>query len=116
MMHRRKFLVKSSLAGSAAFIGTGSLEAVGIQMLQAKMLLNKEEYQHLTSFAKEFDSILQTHPERPLFLNKAYWVDQLVERKTTANGYEVYCKNTNGDILVLTKKGERKFVKILKEV
>ncbi len=115
-MHRRKFLVKSSLAGSAAFIGTGSLEAVGIQMLHAKMLLNKEEYQHLTSFAKEFDAILKTQAERPLFMNKVYWIDQLVERRTIENGYEVCCKNVNGQYLVLIKKGKNKYVKVLKEI
>lgn len=116
MMQRRKFIVNSSLAGSAAFLGAGSLEAMGIHQLNAKMLLSKEEYQHLASFAKQYNAILQELPERPLFMNKIYWIDELIDRKVSKQGYEVCCRNTSGEYLVLKKTGDLKFVKILKEI
>lgn len=116
MMQRRKFIINSSLAGSAAFLGAGSLEAMGLHLLNAKMLLSKEEYQHLTAFAKEYDAILKSHPERPLFLNKVYAIEGLIDRKVSKNGYEVSCRNTNGQYLVLKKIGDKKYVKILNEI
>lgn len=115
-MQRRKFIIHSSLAGSAAFLGAGSLEAMGIHQLNAKMLLSKEEYQHLAAFAKEYDAELKGHSERPLFMNKVYWIDQLVDRQVSSKGYEVCCRNTDGQYLVLKKQGDKKYVKILKEI
>jgi hypothetical protein len=115
-MQRRKFIIHSSLASSVAFFGGGSLEAMGIHLLNAKMLLRKEEYQHLASFAKEYDAILKSHSERPFFMNKIYAIDELIERKVSKNGYEVRCRNTNGQYLVLKKVGNKKYVKILKEI
>lgn len=115
-MQRRKFIIQSSLAGSAAFFGSGQLEAAGVQMLNAKMLLSREEFQHLTSFAKEYDALLKEHPERPVFMDKVYWIDQLLDRKITPKGYEVFCRNRNGEYVVLVKKGNRKMVKVLKEI
>ncbi len=112
-MNRRNFVATTTMAGSAAFIG---INGRCIQSLQAKLLLEAEEYQLFRSFVSNYEASLNKLPSYPPYVRQLYAVTEVVERRKSNDSFEVKLKNVNNDYLFLEKRGKKEIVKVIKMI